>query len=156
MQFDLRAALPDLIPEAIIWAKEWAADIAKTGDVLNITGCDIARAVGVAQPERIRIKMVDSLPIPELPLLRQAALEMGLLGPNMIGMTLGHSIFICNGRLDVRLLSHECRHVYQYEQAGSIEAFLPIYLQQVVDNGYRNAPFEVDARLNELSHQSAL
>ena len=47
------------------------------------------------------------------------------------------------------LLSHEFRHVYQYEQAGSIAAFLPGYLQQVVQLGYANTAFERDAEAHE-------
>jgi hypothetical protein len=49
-----------------------------------------------------------------------------------------------------RLVSHECRHVYQYETHGSIAAFLPIYLLQIATVGYVNAPFEQDARAHEL------
>jgi hypothetical protein len=40
--------------------------------------------------------------------------------------------------------------VHQYERAGSIAAFLPVYLQQIVELGYNNAPFEIDARSHEL------
>ena len=40
-------------------------------------------------------------------------------------------------------------HVYQYEKAGSIAAFLPQYLQQIAIVGYANAPFEIDAREHE-------
>jgi hypothetical protein len=68
----------------------------------------------------------------------------------MAGLTLGYAIFICEGHNSPRLLSHECRHVYQYEMCGSIAAFLPIYLQQIVDFGYMNAPFEIDAQKHEL------
>jgi hypothetical protein len=49
-----------------------------------------------------------------------------------------------------QLLSHECRHVYQYEAAGSIAAFLPVYIEQIVEFGYDDAPFEQDARHHEL------
>jgi hypothetical protein len=149
MQFDLRALLPTLIPKAIAWASENSQDIAKNGRPLTDNELNVARSVGVARPELIRVKMVPSLPLPTDPMLRQAAILTGLIGPNMIGMTLGHSIFICDGKYDLRIFSHECRHVYQYEQAGSIEAFLPTYLQQIVDVGYDNAPLEKDARLYE-------
>ena len=50
-----------------------------------------------------------------------------------------------------RLLSHECRHVFQYEQAGSIALFLPLYLDAIVRVGYENCPFEQDARAHELA-----
>ena len=67
----------------------------------------------------------------------------------MVGLTLGHSIYICNGHNSPRLLSHECRHVQQYEQAGSIAAYLPKYLEQIARYGYFDAPYEVDARAHE-------
>ncbi len=55
-------------------------------------------------------------------------------------------IYIAEGCLTARLLAHECRHVYQYEVAGSIEAFLPLYLKQIAEFTYKRAPYELDAR----------
>lgn len=52
--------------------------------------------------------------------------------------------------MSVRLASHECRHVVQYEEAGSIAAFLPGYLKQLADVGYENAPYEIDAKAHEF------
>jgi hypothetical protein len=93
-------------------------------------------------PELIRLQLVDALPQPDEPALRQAALATGLLGPGGIGLTLGYSIFIVRGHMSASLLSHECRHVYQYRAAGSIAAFLPVYLQQIATVGYESAPFD--------------
>jgi hypothetical protein len=149
MTFDLRAALPVLIPKAITWAEEQYLHIAQVGQPLNDVQLSVARSDGVLHPELIRVAEVLSLPLPEDLELRQAALATGLLGPNMAGLTLGHGVWVCRGHGNIRLLSHEFRHVYQYEQAGSIAAFLPTYLQQIVAYGYRNAPFEVDARAHE-------
>jgi hypothetical protein len=101
-------------------------------------------------PELIRLQLVDALPQPDEPALRQGALATGLLGPGGIRLTLGYSIFIVRGHMSAPLLSHECRHVYQYEAAGSIAAFLPVYLQQIVTVGYESAPFEQDARAHEF------
>jgi len=78
--------------------------------------------------------------------LRQAAIQTGLLGPGNVGLTLGYGIFIAAGNFTARVLSHEFRHVHQYEIRGSIAAFLPEYLQQIVTVGYDNAPLEIDAR----------
>lgn len=149
MTFDLQTALPQLIPEAIAWAEAQSAFIAKVGEPLNATLTAVAISVGVAHPERIRIAEVEYLPLPEQPTLRQAALATGLLDRDTIGLTLDHGILICRGHGTIRLLSHEFRHVYQYEQAGGIAAFLPVYLQQIVTYGYSEAPFEVDARAHE-------
>src|SRR5258708_6776988 len=120
MSFDLRAALPFLLPKAVAGGEERAAEILSSGMPLDDTGLTLAQRVGVAHPQRIRVSMVSRLPLPSDPQLQEAALATGLLGPNMIGLTLGHGIYICHGQSTARLLSHECRHVFQYEQAGSI------------------------------------
>ncbi len=146
---DLQAALPLLLPRVIVWAETQARQVATLGIVLAQREQELAREVGVAEPERIRLYLIDTLPSPEDPDLRAAALQTGLLGPNMVGLTLGHCVFVCNGHRTSRLLSHEFRHVYQYEQAGSIAAFLPGYLDQIVRFGYDNAAFEKDARAHE-------
>jgi hypothetical protein len=70
----------------------------------------------------------------------------------MIGITFSHGIYVRrSGSGNPRVLSHEFRHVYQYEQAGSIAAFLPEYLRQIVTVGYASAPLERDAREHECS-----
>lgn len=92
---------------------------------------------------------MEALPRPEDPELRAAADQTGLLGPGMAGLTLGHSIFICKGHESVRLLSHEFRHVSQYEKAGSIADFLPGYLLQIVPFGYQSQFTEFSRHLRE-------
>jgi hypothetical protein len=150
MNLELAASLPLIIPKAVIWAEQRAAEIASIGIALNANEIVVARGVGVANPEKIRLAFVTRLPLPDDPQLRQAAVSAGLLGPNMVGLTLGHGIYICNGFNSSRMLSHECRHVSQYERAGSIAAFLPLYLQQIVQFGYQDAPYEIDARAHEI------
>ena len=150
MNFYLRSVLPILLPRAIAWAEACNAEIALTGKPLDQRGCSIAERVGVARPDLIRILLVSTLPLPSDPELQQAALATGLFGPNIVGLTLGHGIYIRHGYDTPRLVSHECRHVYQYEQAGSIAAFLPKYLQQIADFGYASAPYEIDARNQEM------
>src|SRR5713101_3616336 len=147
---DLAAALPLLLPEAIAWAQAQADEALAVGSPLAGEGLENARRVGIVAPERIRVRLVDALPLPENPVLRDAALQAGLLGPGMIGLTLGYAIFIYRGHLNLRILSHECRHVHQYESHGGIAAFLPLYLAQVVAVGYAAAPFEADARAHEI------
>lgn len=146
---DLEAALPLLLPKAIAWAEDQAARVASSGRTLTERELELSRGVGVARPERIRVAIVDALPMPEDPTLRAAALQTRLLGPEMVGLTLGYSVFIRRGYETVRVLSHEFRHVHQYERAGSIAAFLPGYLQQIVQFGYENAPLEHDACSHE-------
>jgi hypothetical protein len=151
MLTDLAAALPALLPNAIAWAENQSQIVIDRGATLNEPQLALACRVGVHQPERIRVGVVDRLPLPDDAALRSAAIQTGLLGPNMIGLTLGYAVLICRGHEAMpRLLSHEFRHVHQYEVAGSIAAFLPQYLQQIVTYGYANAPLEIDARNHEL------
>ena len=150
MTFDLLSVLPQLLPSAIAWVEEQSHRAIEAGLPLDTTGLALAGRVGVQHPELIRTQLVEALPLPEDPALRQAALATGLLGPGMIGLTLGYAIFVVRGHMSARLLSHECRHVHQYEAAGSIAAFLPAYLQQIATVGYENAPLERDARAHEL------
>jgi hypothetical protein len=153
MNFDLRSALPVLAPKAIAWAEAQSENALRAGRPLTETFLSLAQRVGVAKPEHIRILNVQRLPMPDDPHLKEAATATGLLGPGMVGLTLGYAVLVCPGYgQDVRLLSHEFRHVHQYEKAGSIADFLFAYLQQIVTVGYNDAPFEVDARAHELRH----
>jgi len=146
---DLAAALPRLLPLAIPWVQSQEANALATGRPLTVTELALANAVGVRNASRVRIKLVNQLPKPTHPELRVAAEQTGLLGPNTAGVTFGYAVFIRHGFDTNRLVSHELRHVHQYEAAGSIAAFLPVYLAQIVSVGYEQAPFEVDARRHE-------
>jgi hypothetical protein len=148
---NLAARLPLLLPRARAWATRESQRILRSGQPLSAQGLAVARAVGVANPERIRVLEVPAIPAPEDPELKQLALDQKLIRPSTGGLTLGYGIFIVQGRLDVRLLSHECRHVHQVEAAGGLEAFLPLYLQQIAGFTYDNAPYELDARQHELN-----
>lgn len=149
MNLNLPSLLPQLLPNAIVWAESQSLHVTEVGEALTESGLALARSVGVQHPELIRVKLVEQFPLPTEALLQQAALQTGLLGPTKAGFTLGYSIFVRKGHLTHRLLSHECRHVYQYELAGGIASFLPVYLLQIVTVGYDDAPLEVDARAHE-------
>ena len=146
----LISELPTLLPKAIAWAETREADILQHGTPLNEPMLAVARSVGVTHPENIRIIEVSQLPAPDDFELKTAAYQTGLLGNDMIGMTFGYGIYVCRGHANLRLLSHEFRHVQQYEQAGSIAAFLREYLSQIIACGYRNAPLEIDAQAHEM------
>ncbi|HVP34209.1 MAG TPA: hypothetical protein VMT09_11245 [Steroidobacteraceae bacterium] len=142
----LLAALPRLLPKAIAWVEGQEQQILAHGRALSVGELALARAVQVARPELIRLSLVARLPLPEDPELQAASLATGLLGPGMAGVTFGHGIYVVSDQVTPRLLSHECRHVHQYETAGSIAAFLPVYLEQILRVGYGACPLEVDAR----------
>ncbi|KAB0642508.1 hypothetical protein [Burkholderia latens] len=147
---DLAEILPSALPDAVAWAGAQAAHGLASGVPLTPAQADDARAVGVAQPERIRVVIVDRLPFPDTPALGAIARDTGLLSPGTIGLTLGHAVFVLRGHDTRRLLTHEFRHVHQYEAAGSIGAFLARYLHEIATVGYHDAPLEADARQHEF------
>lgn len=143
---DWENELPRLLQLAVEWAESCSQDILDTGSPLTPRELRLARSVGVKHPERVRIKIVAAVPLPENPALRAAALQAGLMGPATRGLTLGYGIYLVRGFVDDRIKRHECRHVYQYERAESVEAFLATYVPDVLRLGYWNAPDEIDAR----------
>ncbi|MES2975665.1 MAG: hypothetical protein V4757_18750 [Pseudomonadota bacterium] len=147
---DINGLLSQLLPAAVFWANEQNEMVQRIGRPLAKPDQDLARKVGVKHPDQIRVMYVEHIPIPDDPLLKEAALSTGALNEGTSGLTLGYSILLRTGRADARLLSHECRHVHQYENFGSIEGFLTEYLRQVLTNGYTNAPLEIDARDHEV------
>lgn len=132
------------------WASEHYRIIQNEGSELSHEGLALARRVGVLEPERIRVLLVDEVPIHNDPLIADLAKSVGMLDGTIEGITFGHSIYIARGRESARLYSHEFRHVYQYEKYGSIPAFVDEYLHQVLVLGYSDAPLERDAQAFEV------
>jgi len=146
----LAAQLPLIAERTIAWAKDREAASLATGTPLTHEQLMLARAVGVKHPERIRIVVVDEIPLPDEPILRAAAQGVGLSQSWAAGLTLGHAVILHRGfEHEVRLLSHEFRHVAQYESLGGIGPFLVSHLKSLSEVGYENSPFERDARAHE-------
>jgi hypothetical protein len=148
---DLLYQLQILLPLAIKWAEDHSEKIQSEGIPLTQQQIEIAKKVGVSNPEKVKILEVDKIPLPENEQLNEAATQIGFLSEAMKGLTLGHSIYICNSYKTAQLLSHELRHVYQYEAFGSIPEFLVEYLKQIVLVGYENSLLEQDAKKHEIS-----
>lgn len=144
----MRRLIPLSTPLVLAWALWHARRLRRTGRPLSADEQAIALAVGVRDPARVRVMQVERMPLPAARLLERLAYATGLPPPRGIdGMTLGHGIYLRGGRRQSpRLLAHELRHVQQCERAGSMAAFLARYLWQVARHGYRDAPFEADAR----------
>jgi hypothetical protein len=147
---DLLNQLQTLLPLAIKWAEEHSEKIQNEGVSLTTEQIEVAKQVGVTSPEKVKILEVAKIPLPENEQLGAAATQIGFLSEAMKGLTLGHSIYICSGHNNTQLLSHELRHVYQYETFGSIPEYLLEYLKQIVLVGYENSLLEQDAKKFEI------
>lgn len=145
---------PELVPKAIAWAKAQSEIVLTLGLPLSQIGIQIAGQVGVNAPEKVRIKWVAQLPVPSSDPVFQPLLDSASFA-EMHGLTLGYAIFLVQERTDLKLLSHELRHVHQYERLGGIEGFMPVYLEQIALFGYADAPLEKDARAHESRDQAS-
>jgi hypothetical protein len=105
-----------------------------------------ARALGVREPQRIRLLRVECVPFPAQPQLRAAAEAIHFLSPETRGLTLQYGIFVRWDRWrDRALIAHELVHTVQYERLGGILPFLRQYLNECLTIGYSNAPMELEA-----------
>lgn len=143
-----------LLPSAIEWAEKREAEIIQNGQPLSDSQLELARLVGVAEPQSIRILEVQRIPEPDNIELRRAGEELGFFGWSPIGRAIGYGVEILhNQNLDNHppdsLYRHEFRHVHQFEKAGSVEQFITEYLLAAFEYGYENSPFEKDARAYE-------
>lgn len=143
---ELIQRLPALLPKALAWAEGTAALIDQHGSPLMDEELAMGRRVGVLHPGRVRVAVVEQMPLPDDPELRQAGEEVGLFTPRTAGLTLGYGVILVQREIYPGLVAHELRHVHQFEAAGGITAFLPRYLLELLQFGYDDAPSEVDAR----------
>lgn len=139
-----------IVIKAIDWARSQSEIILQTGSPLGLGMQSLAREMGVTYPERIRIDFVESIPLPDDEELLSIAHSLGLLGDEITSLTLGYGVYIRSGMENIRLLTHEFRHIQQYEQYDSIDAFLEQYFHQMMTVGYQDAPLEIDARAHEI------
>jgi hypothetical protein len=136
-----------LLPLACQWAEEQECIILREGVALTISQIAEARTIGVQQPERVRLRVVEELPSPDSPILRAAAEQAGLLSPFTIGLTLRYGIFIHADHWgERRLVVHELAHTAQYERLGGFHPFLNAYLDECLTVGYPNGPLEQEAK----------
>jgi hypothetical protein len=138
--------LPVFTPLVTAWAVWQRRRALQRGVPLTPRQRQVAAAVGVAHPERIRLRLVERVPIPAGRMVRRIAGRLALPSPDVDGLALGYALYIRDAALSMPLLAHECRHVQQCEAAGSLGSFLSAYLRQVAQHGYHDAPFEADAR----------
>ncbi len=135
-----------LLPLAASWVQRQERRMLRIGVPLSDQEMADARAIGVAQPDRVRLLQLDRVPFPKDPMLKAAASAIQFLTPTTCGLALRYGIFIRSDCWrDRALIAHELVHVMQYERLGGILPFLRDYLFQCMTVGYANAPLEQEA-----------
>jgi hypothetical protein len=118
-----------LLPRACQWAKAQEQFILERGTPLDPRFTEDAQRVGVQQPDRIRLLVVDRMPLPDDADLATAARRTQIITPACRAVTLGHGIIIrADSWGDRELVVHQLVHVAQCERSGGLESFVGCYL----------------------------
>ncbi|MDQ6859891.1 MAG: DUF4157 domain-containing protein [Verrucomicrobiota bacterium] len=134
------------LPIACAWVRAEERAILCHGDSLGEAQSADARRIGIAEPERIRICEVETIPPRLNPVLRFLGAKFGMTFAGTIGMALGHGIYLQREYAASRsLLLHELAHVAQYERLG-MRRFLRQYLHECLTQGYPLGELEAEAR----------
>ena len=118
-----------LLPIARQWALEQEQFVLARGSALAPQAIADAILVGVEDPARVRILVVDRIPLPDHPELAAASRRSNIITEASRGITIGHGIIIrADSWGDRELLLHLFIHVAQCERSGGLESFVEHYL----------------------------
>jgi hypothetical protein len=138
-----------LLPVAYQWAGTQEEIILAYGQCLSARQASDAFQVGVKDWQRIRLLIVDRIPLPDHGELAEAAVRTQILTPTSRAFTIGYGIFIrADSWGDRELLVHNFFHVAQCERAGGLEPWVRQYLMDRRTCGeFTLGAFESEARL---------
>jgi hypothetical protein len=143
---EIIAQFDRLLPMAAKWVQRQEKRLLRIGVPLSDRELTDARAIGVAEADRVRLLQLDRVPFPTDPMLEAAAAAIQFLTPATQGLALRYGIFVRSDCWrDRALIAHELVHVMQYERLGGILPFLRQYLSECVTIGYPDAPLEREA-----------
>lgn len=147
---DTAANVAALMPGAIAFIENNERAIVRRGRPLTANETRIARAVGVAHPEQVRVLVHDDFLEPRDKAFIALARKLGVdVDADESGRAAGHGIEVKRPfERSRRVFAHELTHVAQYERLGTA-GLLHDYLTQLLLVGYERVPLEVEARANE-------
>jgi hypothetical protein len=118
-----------LAPLACQWAKSQEAYILKHGAPLARDQVADARRAGVEDTARIRVLVVDRIPMPDDKELADAARRAQIITDASKAVAIGHGIIVrADSWKNRELLLHQLVHVAQCERSGGLESFVNEYL----------------------------
>ena len=137
-----------LLPLAYQWAEAQEQLILGRGAPLTPQHVDDARRAGVQDCARVRVLVVERLPLPDDERLAHFARKNIIITAATRGAGIGHGIIIradCWG--DRELLVHQLVHVAQCERSGGLEPFVGKYLRERFNSAsFSVGPLEEEAR----------
>jgi hypothetical protein len=111
------------------WAKSQEAYILEHGAPLAAHQVADARRAGVEAIGRVRVLVVDRIPLPENKELADAARHAQIITDSSKAVAIGHGIVVrADSWQNRELLLHQLVHVAQCERSGGVEPFVSEYL----------------------------
>jgi hypothetical protein len=137
-----------LAPLACEWAKAQEASILEHGVPLTADQTADARRAGVRDPGRIRVLVVDRIPLPEDKELADAARRAQIITDASQGVAIGYGVIIrAESWRNRELLVHQFAHVAQCERSGGLRTFVREYLlDRRSSRNFSLGPLEEEAR----------
>lgn len=124
-----RETFEQLAPLAYQWARAQEEFVLAHGAPLSLQQMADARLVGVQDCERIRVLILDRIPVPESGELAEAARRANIISEDTRCAGLGHAImFRAEAWGDRELLLHNLVHIAQCERSGGLESWVYEYL----------------------------
>jgi hypothetical protein len=118
-----------LAPLAYEWARSQESYILAHGVPLRRDQVSDARRAGVHEPNRVRILVVDRIPLPDDKELADAAQHAQIITDASRGVAIGYGIIIrADSWQNRELLLHQLVHIAQCERSGGLESFVNEYL----------------------------
>ena len=118
-----------LLPAAYQWARAQEEFVLAHGIPLRPQHKADARLAGVRDVERLRVLVVDRIPLPEDGELAEAARRTRIITEDTRCVGFGHAIIIRGEAWgDRELLLHNFVHVAQCERSGGLEEWIRQYL----------------------------
>jgi hypothetical protein len=119
----------ELLPRAYQWTKEQEEFALAHGNPLEPRHAADARLAGVRNWARVRVLLVDRIPLPEDPALAEASRRLGIITEETRCVGFGHALFIrADGWNDRELILHNLVHIAQCERSGNLEEWVRQYL----------------------------
>jgi hypothetical protein len=118
-----------LLPLAYQWAKAQEEFVLARGNPLSPRHTRDAVLAGVQDCARVRVVVVDRIPIPDNPDLAAASKRIGIITEDTRCAGFGHALIIrVDAWNDRELVLHNLVHIAQCERCGGLEQWIHQYL----------------------------
>jgi hypothetical protein len=142
---DSASRLEALLPDAFAWYEATETKLLEQGRLLSKNETSKAMKLGVLHPERVRVVVMRSFPMPTNSVLQSEAKRFGFGSTSEIGRTMGYAILVKpQGAKDPTLITHELVHVAQQDRLGR-EQFVRQVLTELITVGYAKSSLEKEA-----------